>query len=41
LEAKRLGMSDKRIMAYLKTDWISPQDLKQLVKNMDVPINEG
>ncbi len=41
LEAKRLGMSDKRIMAYLKTEWISPQDLKRLIKNMNVPINES
>jgi len=41
LEAKRLGMSEKRILAYLKTEWISPQDLKRLVKNMDVPLIEG
>ncbi len=40
LEAKRMGMSNERIIAYLKTEWINPQDLKRLVKNIDGPLNE-
>ena len=34
-EAKRLGLGDERIMGYLKTEWMSEQDLKRLVRNMD------
>jgi hypothetical protein len=41
LEAKRLGMSNKRILAYLKTEWISPQDLQRLIKNIDVCLSEA
>ena len=35
-EAKRLGLSNEKILLYLKTEWMSPEDLKRLVKNMDV-----
>jgi len=31
-EAKRLGKSDERICEYLKTEWMSNDDLKQLAK---------
>ncbi|MCW3999732.1 MAG: hypothetical protein NWE93_05795 [Candidatus Bathyarchaeota archaeon] len=33
-EAKRLGMGEKQIRAYLKTEWMSDQDLEKLVKNI-------
>lgn len=35
-EAKRLGLSDARICQYLKTEWISEEDLKKLAKTLDV-----
>ena len=35
-EAKRLGLSDERICEYLKTEWISDNDLKSLAKALDV-----
>jgi hypothetical protein len=35
-EAKRLGLSEERILGYLKTEWMSDQDLKRLVRNMGV-----
>jgi hypothetical protein len=35
-EARRLGLSDKRICEYLKTEWISDNDLKRLAKALDV-----
>jgi hypothetical protein len=31
-EAKRLGLSDKRICEYLKTEWMSDDDLRRLAK---------
>lgn len=37
-EAKRLGLKEERILLYLKTEWLSSQDLKRLVKNMDVEL---
>ena len=37
-EAKRLGLSDERILCYLQTEWISDEDLKRLVKNMGIPL---
>ena len=37
-EAKRLGLKDEQILLYLKTEWMSNQDLKRLVKNMDVEL---
>jgi len=41
-EAKRLKLSDERILKYLQTEWMSPEDLKRLVKNIgiDLQINE-
>jgi hypothetical protein len=39
-EAKRLGLSEKRILLYLKTEWMSEQDLMKLVCNMGLNLNE-
>ncbi len=33
-EAKRIGLSDERICRYLKTEWMSNGDLKQLAKRL-------
>ena len=35
-EAKRLGLSNKRILEYLKTEWISNHDLQRLAKTVDI-----
>jgi hypothetical protein len=35
-EAKRLGLNDERICQYLKTEWISEEDLEKLAKTLDV-----
>ena len=35
-EAKRLGMDDKEILEYLKTEWMSDEDLKQLARTLDI-----
>ena len=35
-EAKRLGLSDKRICRYLKTEWISEEDLRQLANQFNI-----
>ncbi len=35
-EARRIGLSDKRICEYLKTEWMSKQDLKRLAKTLNV-----
>ena len=35
-EAKRLGLSSERICMYLKTEWISEDDLRQLAKTLGV-----
>ncbi|NWF86414.1 hypothetical protein HXY32_01135 [Candidatus Bathyarchaeota archaeon] len=35
-EAKRIGLSDKRICRYLKTEWMSDEDLKRLAKALNV-----
>jgi len=35
-EARRLGLSDKRICEYLKTEWMSNSDLKRLAKALGV-----
>jgi len=42
-EAKRLGLSDQRILRYLQTEWMSDEDLKTLVKNIGIflQINEN
>ncbi len=37
-EAKRIGLSKEQIILYLKTEWMSEQDLKRLVKNMGVDL---
>jgi len=38
-EAKRLGLSDERILCYLQTEWISDEDLRRLVRNMGIPLH--
>jgi hypothetical protein len=35
-EAKRLGLNDERICQYLKTEWMSYEDLKNLAKILNV-----
>ena len=35
-EAKSLGLSDKRICEYLKTEWISDEDLKRLTEILNI-----
>lgn len=35
-EARRIGLSDERICRYLKTEWMSDDDLKQLAKTTGV-----
>jgi len=35
-EAIRIGLDRKRILGYLKTEWMSQQDLNRLVKNMGI-----
>jgi hypothetical protein len=35
-EAKRLELNDERICQYLKTEWISEEDLKKLAKTLDI-----
>ena len=35
-EARRLGLSDERICEYLKTEWMSDEDLKILSKAVNV-----
>ena len=35
-EAKRLGLNDAQICQYLKTEWISYEDLKNLAKTLNV-----
>lgn len=35
-EARRLGLSDERILDYLQTEWMTEDDLKQLAKTMNV-----
>lgn len=37
-EAKRLGLNDKRILEYLKTEWINDKDLRFLAKKLDVKL---
>jgi len=38
-EAKRLGLSDERILSYLQTEWMSHSDLKRLVKNIGIDLH--
>jgi len=35
-EARRLGLSDERICEYLKTEWMSDRDLRELATVVDV-----
>lgn len=35
-EARRLGLSDRRICQYLKTEWMTKTDLRRLAKSLDV-----
>ncbi len=35
-EARRIGLSDERICEYLKTEWMTPKDLKHLAEMMNV-----
>lgn len=35
-EAKNLGLSDKRILEYLKTEWMSEEDLRRLAKKLNL-----
>jgi hypothetical protein len=38
-EAKRLGLNNQRILDYLKTEWMSQEDLKKLVNNMGIDLS--
>ena len=35
-EARRLGLTDERICSYLRTEWMSENDLERLAKAVDV-----
>jgi len=35
-EARRLGLSEERICEYLKTEWMTDEDLKQLAKTLKI-----
>jgi len=35
-EARRLGLTDKRICLYLKTEWMSDEDFKRLASTLNV-----
>jgi hypothetical protein len=35
-EAKRLGLDDGRICQYLKTEWITEEDLKKLTETLNI-----
>ena len=35
-EARRMGLSEKRICEYLKTEWMSNEDLRRLAKSLNV-----
>lgn len=39
-EARRIGMTDTEIFEYLKTDWVSDDELKKLAKTLGVKISE-
>ena len=38
-EARNLGLGDERICEYLKTEWMSSDDLKRLAKKLGVKCN--
>ncbi len=35
-EARRLGMNDKEIAAYLKVEWVSEEDFRRFLRTLDV-----
>jgi hypothetical protein len=35
-EARKIGLSDERICEYLKTEWMSDEDLRRLAKALNV-----
>lgn len=35
-EAQRLGLNRQRILEYLKTEWMTPQDLQKLAKTLNI-----
>ena len=37
-EAKRLGLSDERILRYLRMEWMSDEDVQCLVHNIGIPL---
>jgi hypothetical protein len=39
-EARRLGMTDERICEYLKTEWMSDDDLQRLAKTVGVKLSQ-
>ncbi len=39
-EARRLGLSDKRIFQYLRTEWMSDADLRRLARTLNVKCDE-
>ena len=39
-EARRLGLSDKRICEYLKTEWMSDEDFRRLASTLNVKCDE-
>ncbi len=40
-EARRLGMDDDRICEYLRTEWMSDEDLQRLAKTVGVKLRTG
>jgi hypothetical protein len=42
-EARRLGLNDDRICEYLKTEWMSNNEMKRLAKTLNVkmPTRQG
>jgi hypothetical protein len=40
-EARKLGMDDRQILEYLKTEWMSEEDLIRLAKAVKVKVNEN
>jgi hypothetical protein len=39
-EARKLGLSDQKICEYLKTEWMSDEDLKRLAKALNVKCDQ-
>ena len=40
-EARRLGLGDERILQYLKTEWMSDEDLKRLAGHVGIELKDG